>query len=295
MKRRRFPLGIALAATIGAASPLAACAFNGFGDESNSSSGGGDLTTTFASSEGGASGTGGGLVHDGSVDVVLSGDDPPPFTGNSYCELCGGKVDGASCNHLGCDTKNGGCSDAGPTPNGMGCKLLSVDGGDGADAVCSESGDAGIDAVCSTSADCGPGLGCVAKGQACRAYCCEDTEACPTGTWCVPEHLNDADQKVPVCVQADNCSLLDDISRPCPNNLMCTIVRNDGTTACVEPGTGKDGDHCACAPGYVCSQLADKCFKLCHTGSNADCPDGEQCVGGMGGYPLNIGNCVGGQ
>jgi hypothetical protein len=62
----------------------------------------------------------------------------------------------------------------------------------------------------------------------------------------------------------------------------------------VPPGSGTQGEHCPCAPGYVCSQLADKCFKLCHLGNDAECPDGAMCVSGTGGYPQGIGTCVGG-
>jgi hypothetical protein len=295
MKRGRFfSVSLGVATLAAALSPLGACAFGGFDSAASSGEGGGDLTSTEESG-GGYAGTGGGPVRDAAVDVTTKTDDPPPFTGKSYCSFCGGKFENGVCDGLGCDTAGGACSDAGPTTNGMGCKLGAGDGGDQVSAACGVAGTGGDGAVCSTSDDCLPGFGCidglVDSASVCRQYCCGDPDQCASGHWCVPKTLADGKAQVPVCVHADGCSLLDD-SRPCPDGLSCTIVRNDGTTACARSGTGSAGDACPCAEGYVCSQLADKCFKLCHVGSENECGDG-QCVGGMGGYPDGIGTCVG--
>ncbi len=295
-------LTVTLAAFTGATVPILACSVDEF-------SGGGGFSSTgapSASSSGSGEGAGGGPLSDAQVDVILNNDDPPPFTGKSYCSLCGG---GDNCEGLGCDPTSGECVDGGTTMNGMGCKLVpdAADGGDagadddggaGSSAMCAAAGDAMPGYGCMTSADCQGGYGCTkVDGNAlCLPYCCQDTESCAKGTWCVPEHVVDGNSEgpnVPVCIAASNCSLLDD-QVPCPNGLMCTIVRTDGTTACVRQGSGIAGDHCPCAPDYVCSHLADKCFKLCHVGQNAECPSGPICVGGMGGYPDGIGNCLGG-
>ena len=189
--------------------------------------------------------------------------------------------------------------------DGMGCKLVpnALDGGHadagGTSAQCAPAGQVANQQLCMTSADCAGGFGCVDVNGTpqCLPYCCQDPEACKKDTWCVPERLTDGSDagdlpKVPVCIQASNCSLLDGPVL-CPDGLMCTIVRSDGTTSCVQPGNGTAGQGCPCASGYVCSLLVDKCFKLCHIGSDNECPAGAECVGGMGGYPDGIGNCLG--
>ncbi|HVY44925.1 MAG TPA: hypothetical protein VHB21_03560, partial [Minicystis sp.] len=139
--------------------------------------------------------------------------------------------------------------------------------------------------------------GCVQKDGGgigvCRAYCCGDVEACETDTWCVPQHMVAGGPKIPVCIPETPCSLLDD-SRPCSNGLICTIVRHDGTTSCVEPGTGMIGDDCPCAQGFVCSPLTETCLQLCHLNHDTECPDGGVCVAATSGYPDGIGTCAGG-
>ena len=74
---------------------------------------------------------------------------------------------------------------------------------------------------------------------------------------------------------------------------MCTIVRNDGTTSCVTPGTGKRGAKCPCAGGYVCAPATNSCVKLCRIGNDAaDCEGGGACQGGVMVYPEGFGVCV---
>lgn len=170
----------------------------------------------------------------------------------------------------------------------------------GPERVCEPAGDGGINAPCISSRDCAPGLGCVGPQNAgiCRPYCCGDPEACPESTFCEVRELRDEEASdepigVPVCMPAMNCKLLE--AEPCASmGLVCGIVRADGTTSCVPPGTGKLDEPCPCAFGYVCAKSSNKCLKLCHVNNaSAECPGGT-CQGGTGGLPTGFGVCVGG-
>ena len=143
-------------------------------------------------------------------------------------------------------------------------------------------------------AHCANGLGCVttASGGICRQYCCADVEACPEDSYCAPTMMAEAPIPIPVCTPVQKCSLLDDSS--CKNGQVCTIVRDKGTTSCVDPGIGQRGEPCPCAAGYVCAKLTNTCLKLCHIGEDAtDCEGGGACQGGVMGFPSGIGICVG--
>ena len=72
-----------------------------------------------------------------------------------------------------------------------------------------------------------------------------------------------APQLIPVCIPVNTCQLLHDDT--CLNGQTCAIVRADGTTSCVEPGLGHDGDPCSCAAGFTCSKITNTCLKLCDT------------------------------
>ena len=154
-------------------------------------------------------------------------------------------------------------------------------------------------APCLTASDCGPGQGCVGHPPTatCHIYCCGDLDTCPTDTWCVPQRMaEDTSIKIPVCLPATECTLLDD-SDTCGPGLTCTVVRSDGakaTTSCVEPGTNTENEPCPCAAGYQCSRLAGTCLKLCHVGQDNECDHDAQCQGGSNSYPPGIGTCVGG-
>jgi len=131
----------------------------------------------------------------------------------------------------------------------------------------------------------------------CRPYCCGDLEACPSDTYCAPTEIAEGDvaatvdpPPIPVCVPAVNCTLLDDTS--CPPEQTCTIVRQDGTTSCINPGSGKLADPCPCAAGFVCSTAINECKQLCHIGATDECPDGFSCQGGADNYPDGFGICV---
>ena len=93
---------------------------------------------------------------------------------------------------------------------------------------------------------------------------------------------DEAPLKVPVCVAGDNCSLVDPYpcsldSCKCPEDKACTVVRSDGTTACVTPGSGQAGDPCPCAAQHVCSESTQTCLQLCQTTSSELKCDQGQC------------------
>lgn len=178
----------------------------------------------------------------------------------------------------------------------MGCHVWR--GPEGPERSCQATGAGDVSAPCITSADCAPGLACVGPkhGGICRPYCCGDAEACPSRTYCDVRELRDEGESpmgIPVCVPAMNCKLLE--QEPCASlGLVCGIVRADGTTSCVLPGTGKLDEPCPCAFGYVCAKSQNKCLKLCHVNlASAECPGGT-CQGGTGELPPGIGVCVGG-
>jgi hypothetical protein len=173
---------------------------------------------------------------------------------------------------------------------------------------CAPSGSGAVDAPCVSSADCRPGLACVGEDSAgrCRPLCCNMPAACATGTYCAERPLRDEASSanaseplnVPVCVPADDCSLADPFPCPvdreckCQADLACMLVGSDGTTSCIEPGTGKAGESCPCAWGHVCSQATGTCLKLCATtAQNAECGSGK-CLAATQ-LPVGWGVCAG--
>ncbi|MCA9598613.1 MAG: hypothetical protein KC776_35120 [Myxococcales bacterium] len=194
-----------------------------------------------------------------------------------------------------------GVSEAGPAP-AAGC-FVKRDAGEPV-TECAPAGTGGTAAPCVSSSDCAPGFACVGEGSAaqCRPFCCSGASACESGTYCAERGLRDdsmgaTPQMVPVCIQADDCSL--DEPYPCPPNKQCkckegtacTVVSSDGTTSCVQPGTGQAGEACPCAPGHVCSLEKKTCIKICSTDSAAaECGSGKcQSVSYL---PKGFGVCV---
>ena len=179
------------------------------------------------------------------------------------------------------------------------CKIVVAE--DSPARACVESsGTSEVLSPCNAASDCGPGLGCVlaAADQSagvCRPYCCGDVEACATHTYCAPRPMAEAGQAkllIPVCVDADKCTLLE--TDQCAEGLACAVVRADGTTACVPPGAGKQGETCPCAAGYACTKLVNECREICHTdaqGSPAECDAGFKCQGNAS-LPDGFGLCV---
>lgn len=210
----------------------------------------------------------------------------------SYSYLCGGST--AECMPGTTQCAPGGSSnmsaDAGA--GGLGCQLTTAEGK--VNAECTQVGSLGAGSACTSAAHCGDGLGCVTttSGSICRQYCCDNVEACPDDTYCAPTMMAEAALPIPICKPVQMCTLLDDSG--CSNGQVCTIVRDKGTTSCVDPGVSKRGEPCPCASGYVCAKITNTCLKLCRIGNDAiDCEGGGVCQGGVMGYPNGFGTCVG--
>lgn len=250
--------------------------------------GGGSFNDASAS---GSFGTGGGFgTGSGSVG---SGADLPgtPYYNGSYSYLCGGS--NAKCTPGTSDCAPGGNPNmsTGSAGSTVACQIIPT--ADGITADCEMVGTYGVGDPCENVAHCAAGLGCVTNmgGGICRQYCCGDVESCPADTYCAPIRMAETAKSIPVCTPVTKCQLLDDSI--CKPGQVCTIVRDDGTTSCIDVGPGKAGDQCPCADGYVCSKINNTCLKLCHIGNDAaDCAGGT-CQGGVAGYPQGIGICVG--
>jgi hypothetical protein len=174
--------------------------------------------------------------------------------------------------------------------------------------ACVAAGSGSANAPCFTAADCAPGLACVTEGEAarCLPYCCDVATACGAGSYCAerPLRRSPADQgdaatpRVPVCVPADGCSLEDRYPCPsgeacrCPGDTACMVVRDDGTTTCQEPGTGKQGEACPCAWNHVCSKVTNQCVQLCRTDAETDECGSQKCQASSE-LPDSFGFCVG--
>jgi hypothetical protein len=214
-----------------------------------------------------------------------------PSANGSYAYLCGGSS--ADCTPGTSDCTPGGNPNISSGSGGsvIGCQLTVVEGK--VTAACGPVGTFAVGDPCESAAHCAAGLGCVTDmvGGICRQYCCGNVDACPADTYCTPLLMAEAAATIPVCAPVKKCQLLDDST--CEGGQICTIVRNDGTTGCVSPGTGQRGEACPCAAGYVCASIINTCFKLCHIGNDAvDCEGGGTCQGGVTVYPDGIGVCV---
>ncbi len=192
----------------------------------------------------------------------------------------------------------------GSTTPVVSCQLVSNQGAVASE--CRQAGSGSEGAACASARDCAPGLGCVGSAGAgqCLPYCCGGNDSCREGTYCTQKPLRSLDvgdavdvPTIPVCAVADNCSLmLGPCTEPeacsCPAGLACTIVRAS-TTACVEPGSGQEGESCPCAPGYFCSQGTNTCLKFCNTKDPASNCGARECQPGPSGFPMGWGLCVG--
>lgn len=286
MKQRRitFPLLVALgAAAAGAGMAACTASFDAAADVQAGSTVGG-----------GGSGAAGGEAPDGSIDVTADGSTRAPL---DYAGLCA--LDQDAC-IPGPASEKCLANGTGGAMGGTSCQLVVDDGGTLA-PECNFPGGGAYNDPCTSVTNCGAGLGCAVVGDpsssepaaACRTYCCGDLEECPKDTYCTPQPMVEStDVAIPVCIPATHCTLLDDST--CLAGQTCTIVRADGTTSCVEPGTAKEGEGCQtglCAPGYTCLKLVNQCKKLCHVDQPADCPGGA-CIGGSGEYPDGFGTCT---
>jgi hypothetical protein len=185
----------------------------------------------------------------------------------------------------------------GAPPGEVQCKLVLTTAA--VERSCVSADAAAEFAPCNSATDCGPGLGCVLPSDqstgVCRLYCCGDTEKCPTHKYCAPRPMTEADDPnvvIPVCVDADDCTLLAD--NQCADGTACTVVRADGTTSCIPPGDGKQSDPCPCAAGYACTKLKNECHKICHTDPSSltqECDPGYSCQGNAA-LPDGFGLCI---
>jgi hypothetical protein len=173
---------------------------------------------------------------------------------------------------------------------------------------CFAAGTGTTSAPCFTAADCRPGLACVTEGEAgrCLPYCCDPATACDAGSYCASRPLRKAPSDttaaesplVPVCVPADGCSLEDRYPCSsgsdcrCQGKTACMVVRNDGTTSCMEPGSGKQGEACPCAWNHVCSKLTNQCVQICRTDAAVNECGAQKCQASSE-LPGNFGFCVG--
>jgi hypothetical protein len=168
-------------------------------------------------------------------------------------------------------------------------------------AQCVPAGTGAADAPCLRADDCAPGLACVQEGDAgqCRPYCCM-ADSCPERTHCFERTLFGVTPSlpVPVCVPAVDCGLAEPFpcspgaTCSCPDGLACMVIGVDRSTTCVPPGPGYEGQACPCYWGHVCSQVTNRCVKLCQTTvSDASCTTGI-CQASAE-LPLGWGVCVG--
>ena len=161
----------------------------------------------------------------------------------------------------------------------------SVNGQTQATATCSIAGHGTEGSPCMTSDDCASTFECAGAGV-CRHYCCRGDVSCGNETFCdVQPITGSASVKVPVCMPLVHagCTLLDPTS--CDAGQTCSVVRADGTTACVDVGSAKAGDSCEtdhCARDLVClgfGATMRRCYQLCETNSNygTQCPMSTSC------------------
>jgi hypothetical protein len=90
---------------------------------------------------------------------------------------------------------------------------------------------------------------------------------------------------VPVCEPVTSCTLLltGTGNGSCPKGETCAVVKDDGTTSCVQIGTvgiGGDCDVYHCAAELTCLGPAGSrtCFQLCQVDAPAACPSGTTCM-----------------
>jgi hypothetical protein len=170
--------------------------------------------------------------------------------------------------------------------------------------ACVSAGGGGELDPCFSSSDCGAGLACITEGGAglCRRYCCT-SGACGEGAFCELGEEIDSELVVPVCAPLTACSILDVF--PCPKGRVCScgsaracsVVKNDGRTGCVVPGTAEAGEACSgfvqgeCGAGFICSQSLG-CLKFCQLDDPTSCENGSKCQAPAD-FVSGLGVCIG--
>jgi hypothetical protein len=258
------------------------------GDESGGSGTGGADT-------GGASGEA--TAHGGALGSgdATGGDGGAPAAG----------IGAAAAGEAGSGAGAGGEAPAAPLPYACHVTLAGAE----PERVCLSAGLGSANDPCFSAVDCRPGLACVSEGEGkggrCLTYCCTGDSSCKLGTYCAERKLRVADDRsstpaprVPVCVPADACSLEEVYPCPegadcrCEGGTACMVVRADGTTTCLEPGEGKQGEACPCAWNHVCSSATQTCVKICHIDSTSNECGNQRCQASSE-LPQDFGVCVG--
>jgi len=276
---------------------------------------------TGSGGAGGESGTGGAGAGAGGNDAEGGASSAGGASGASGASPGGASAGGESAGGEGghgngnAGAANGGAGAGGEGGHGVdqagglaayGCQVTRQDGQ--LSRQCVPAGAGKVNAPCFSAADCAPSFACVTENDAgrCLPYCCAQGSACTSGTYCAERPLRKVDSaisgveppRVPVCVPADACSLEDPFPCPsgsecrCKDDTACMVVRDDGTTTCLKPGAGQQGDACPCAWNHVCSSVTHQCIKLCRTDpTKNDC--GTQKCQASSELPKNFGVCVG--
>lgn len=265
-----------------------------------------------AAGEGGEGGTGGGGHAGADGDGGTGGDEATGEGGASGATAgsagagngageAGQGASGASGGTAGSGGSSGGSSSR---PRSYGCQVIREN--HQTLRQCQPAGAGKESAPCFSAADCSAGFACVTEGEAgrCLPYCCAGDSNCGMGTYCAERPLRTSStsagtpRSVPVCVPADDCSLEEEFPCPpdkacrCRAGTACMVVRGDGTTACLPPGSGLQGDPCPCAWNYVCSSTTGQCVKICHTDPARDDCGAQKCQASSE-LPQNFGVCVG--
>jgi hypothetical protein len=214
---------------------------------------------------------------------------------------------------LGSTAVGGAASNSAPSSGGtsteLACRVVLVN--EVAMTTCELAGTRVDNEPCTDRWDCAAGFACVEEsgGARCRHYCCGGNAKCEeSGTFCEERDLSEATNvalkgrskpRASVCMPGVPCRLDEpypcpsDVSCTCPSGKACGVVRSDGTTACITPGAGQDGDACPCAAGYVCSETLGQCLKACSLQGEASsqlCPSGV-CQSSPN-LPTGFGICV---
>jgi hypothetical protein len=246
---------------------------------------------------------------------------PPPRPGTGSGEADAG-AGPAAASDAGRETLDGGGDDGGrdprvdgsfsrPTPqeaapSAFACQLARMPD-NGVERACIPAGVRRVDEACTSSLDCAPGLGCVGSVRSgrCLPYCCSlGSDTCETGYYCAPRPLRSSElgeaygPLVPVCDRAENCSLGEPANClgehcVCAAGTVCSVVRPDGTTACMPEGQSGAGEQCPCKWGYHCSQATTPatCVKTCELNTVDSCGKGVCQSAPL--LPEGWGTCVG--
>ena len=184
----------------------------------------------------------------------------------------------------------------------LACRVQPSSAGNSSDLglgpLCSVAGSGTAGDACTAATDCAAGFDCVGTGGTCRHYCCAGNSQCGPQDFCDIQPLATANTtRIPVCMPIVACSLesalpgamAGDAGVGCPDSNgvdeTCGIVREDGTTGCVEVGDRIAGESCDtghCQAGLVClgALNARLCYALCNT-TRSQCMAPMTCQGGL--------------